>query len=67
MRFVVAWRFLDDAGAQTGRSERFADREQAEAWLGASWEDLREQGVVAVELCDEDDGSVLYRMSLADG
>lgn len=65
MRFVMAWRFLDAAAAEAGRSRRFETQEEAEAWLGTSWEDLRTRGVAAVELFEEDDGSVLYRMSLA--
>jgi hypothetical protein len=63
---VLVWRFLDGSGADTGSSPAFADQAQAEAWLGASWEELRERGVQVVELLDEGGDEPRYRMSLAD-
>lgn len=49
------WRYLDAAGAAIdGPAEDFDDRQQAEDWFGAAWQELRDQGVDAVTLLDED-------------
>lgn len=61
---VFVWRYLDEAGRDMGSSERFADRDQAESWLGEGWSDLRDRGVEEVELFDEDQGEPVYRMGL---
>jgi hypothetical protein len=58
------WVYRDDRGEEVGRSQRFADREAAEAWMGDAWPDLRERGVEEVDLLDEERGRRLYRMSL---
>ena len=59
---MVGWRYLNEDGRQTGRSQDFDDQTDAEAWLTSSWATLSEQGVESVELIDE--GEVVYRMSL---
>jgi hypothetical protein len=63
---VFVWRYLDARGTESGASDRFEDRDAAEAWLSGSWEELLEGGVEAVELVEGDAGSdeVRYRMEL---
>ena len=56
---------IDAAGGDAGRSEEFADRGAAEAWLGEHWADLLESGVEEVGLSE--DGLEVYRMSLREG
>lgn len=63
---MVWWRYLDDAGEVLGVSERFADQEEAEAWLGETWADLRDRGAAEVELVDEERRERLYRMALSE-
>ncbi len=67
MRAVFVWRYLDQGGEELGSSERFADRESAEAWIGETWSDLYERGVEEVELVQENGGGALFRMGLAEG
>ena len=59
------WTLFDKSGGAAGRSEEFADRDAAEAWLGERWPDLRESGVEEVALNDGDVET--YRMSLREG
>lgn len=61
---MLAWRFLDPAGTEVGRSESFSDRGAAETWMAASWPELLERGIEEVALLDEADGE-LYRMALS--
>jgi hypothetical protein len=61
---VFAWRYLSGDDREVGSSERFADRNSAEAWLGEAWADLAGEGVEQVELVDEGRGVRVYRMSL---
>jgi hypothetical protein len=61
---MFAWVYRDDRGEEVGRSQRFADREAAEGWMGDAWADLRERGVEEVDLLDEERDRRLYRMSL---
>lgn len=61
---MFGWTYLDRAGEEMGRSPRFGDAEQAEEWMGSSWQELLEQGVEAVALVDDDHDRVLYRMGL---
>jgi hypothetical protein len=49
------WRYLGAAGTPVdGPAEEFDDQGEAEDWFGATWEELREQGVDAVTLLDGD-------------
>jgi hypothetical protein len=61
---MFGWTYLDRAGEEVGRSSRFDDAEQAEEWMGSSWQELLERGVEAVVLVDEERERVLYRMGL---
>ena len=58
------WTYLDDVGNEVGRSERFADPEAAEDWMGVAWPDLAEQGIEHVELVDRSRDRRVYRMGL---
>jgi hypothetical protein len=57
------WTVEDEAGRQRPAGEGFGTREEAEAWLGETWQALVEAGGRWV--CLSEDGEVLYRMSLA--
>lgn len=59
---VFHWGYLDADGQDVGRSEPFADRQAAEAWLGDAWPDLLSRGVERVALFEGD--RELYRMGL---
>jgi hypothetical protein len=61
---MFRWRYLSDAEEDLGRSEGFPEQEEAEAWMGEAWQDLRDRGVEAVELWDDDRGDRVYRMGL---
>jgi hypothetical protein len=58
------WLLFGADGGAAGRSDGFADRDAAEAWLGERWADLRDSGVDEVRLHDE--LTEVYRMSLAE-
>lgn len=45
------WRWEPDQGAI---EERFDSQAAAEAWLTANYEDLQDEGIGAVSLCEED-------------
>ncbi len=68
---VFVWRLLGGGAAEDRFSEGFADRAEAEAWIGAAWEDLAAEGIEEVELleraADGADARPIYRMSLAEG
>jgi hypothetical protein len=61
---MFSWRYLDDTGQELGVSRTFADREDAEVWLGGSWADLRERGIEGVELLDQRRTDPVFRMAL---
>lgn len=61
---MFGWSFLDSNGEEIGRSQQFADPESAEAWIGASWLDLLENGIQEVVLFDRQRDQRLYRMGL---
>ena len=63
---MYAWRYLDGSGNELGTSEGFAAKEEAEAWMGEDWSELRDRGVEAVELIDQERGERLYRMALSE-
>jgi hypothetical protein len=70
MSLAFVWRLIPAAG-EDRFSDGFADRADAEAWLGSAWEVLAAEGVEEVELLErargDPEGRVLYRMSLAEG
>jgi hypothetical protein len=45
------------------RTDPFDTRAEAEAWMGAEWSTLLDEGAEEVSLIDED-GAVYYRMGL---
>ena len=61
---MFAWTYLDGSGEEVGRSPRFVDTDAAEDWIGSSWPQLLENGVLAVVLVDEEADKQLYRMGL---
>ena len=61
---MFVWRYLDTNEQDVGSSEPFEDVEAAEAWLTQEWASLRDRGVEQVELLDDEQVQVLYRMSL---
>lgn len=50
----MAWQWRYDGAAGSSLSEEFPSQADAEAWLGDSWQDLRNGGVSAVTLLDGD-------------
>jgi hypothetical protein len=60
----LAWRYLGPGGVSRGSSDRFASREEAEAWLAGSWSALLERGIREVALVEAGGGPELYRMRL---
>jgi hypothetical protein len=64
---MYAWRYFDAEGHEVGGSQSFADRAEAEAWLGEGWADLVEDGVHSVGLFDLETNSLEYRMDLGPG
>ena len=61
---MYVWAYLDGAGEEIGQSPRFAAADEAEDWIGSSWPELLENGVLAVELVDQQAERRLYRMGL---
>ena len=61
---MFAWTYLDGSSEEVGSSPRFADADAAENWIGSSWPQLLENGVLAVILDDAAGGTQLYRMGL---
>ena len=62
---MFEWTYVDGTGEEVGRSERFADAEAAEDWIGRCWQDLLENGVEEVVLFDHARSKRLYRMGLS--
>lgn len=58
------WRYLDAEGNEVGESARFADREEAEEWMGSAWSSLLSSGVEESALIDEERDRTLYKMAL---
>ncbi len=50
-------------GSDMRRTDPFDSRAEAEAWMGAGWSTLLDEGAEEVSLIDED-GAVYYRMGL---
>jgi hypothetical protein len=59
------WTLQDSDGKDLRTSEAFTTKEQAEAWMGAEWSALRDEGGEYVLLKQGDD--VVYRMGLSEG
>lgn len=54
------WRYESEDGTIVPGPalQRFDNRSDAESWLGESWEELRDDGVLQVSLLE--DGTVVY-------
>lgn len=61
----VRWRYRNAAGAESGSSDVFGSRQEAEDWLGAEWRGLLDAGVWSVDLLDGDE--LVYAMGLTQG
>ena len=59
------WVLLDAAGEELRQTETFASQEAAEAWMGAEWAALLEEGAESVSLRDGEEQ--VYRMGLREG
>ena len=59
------WVLLDGDGNEINTSEGFSSKEDAEAWMGANWEQLLEAGGEYVSLREGD--QQVYRMGLREG
>jgi len=59
------WTLQDSNGKDLRTSEAFTTKEEAEAWMGAEWSSLRDEGGEYVLLKQGDD--VVYRMGLSEG
>ena len=59
------WKLHDPAGAEMRRTDAFATKEEAEAWMGAEWSSLLDEGAETVSLVSGDE--TLYRMGLREG
>jgi hypothetical protein len=62
---MFTWALFDSAGTETGTTESFGSQADAEAWFGANWEGLASDGTADVALRNTEDGSEVYKMSLA--
>lgn len=58
------WRWIlhDPSGRDLRSTETFSSKEDAEAWMGAEWGSLLQEGAESVSLVE--DGKTLYRMGL---
>lgn len=63
--YDFTWTLQDSDGKDLRTSEAFTTKEQAEAWMGAEWSALRDEGGEYVLLKQGDD--VVYRMGLSEG
>jgi hypothetical protein len=56
------WILHDEAGRDLRSTEAFPSKEEAEAWMGAHWSELLDEGAESVTLRHGDES--LYRMGL---
>jgi len=59
------WVLLDAGGADMRTTDTFASQAEAEAWMGAEWSALLDEGAEYVSL--RADGEQVYRMGLREG
>jgi hypothetical protein len=59
------WKLHGPAGEDLRTTESFPSREEAEAWMGAEWAALLDEGAETVSLVRGDE--TLYRMGLREG
>jgi len=58
------WVLQDESGNEIRTTEAWATKEEAEAWIGAKWQELVDEGGAFVSLREDDEQ--VYRMSLAE-
>lgn len=56
------WKLHDASGRELRRTEPFGSKNEAEAWMGAEWASLLDEGAETVSLLHGDE--TLYRMGL---
>lgn len=56
------WVLHDESGNDMRSSQEFTSKEEAEAWMGAEWSSLLDEGAETVSLIHE--GKHQYRMGL---
>ncbi len=59
---TFTWVLIGRDGNEMRSSEDFDSKASAEAWMGAEWSALRDEGAGEVSL--REDGKQVYRMSL---
>lgn len=59
---AFSWMLHDASGQDLRSSEEFETKDAAEAWMGAEWAALLDEGAETVSLMDGSDR--LYRMGL---
>ncbi|MGH2752979.1 MAG: hypothetical protein ACRDLB_00970 [Actinomycetota bacterium] len=59
------WTLLDASGNEMRSTEPFTTKEEAEAWMGAEWASLLDEGAEFVSLRSDD--RQIYRMGLREG
>jgi hypothetical protein len=59
------WKLHGPSDEDLRATEPFASREEAEAWMGAEWATLLDEGAETVSLVHGDE--TLYRMGLREG
>ena len=59
------WKLHGPGGEDLRATEAFDSKEEAEAWMGAEWASLLEEGAETVSLVEGD--RTLYRMGLREG
>lgn len=59
------WKLHGPGGEDLRETARFDSQEEAEAWMGAEWASLLDEGAETVSLVHGDE--TLYRMGLREG
>ncbi|MDQ4024062.1 MAG: hypothetical protein M3217_01005 [Actinomycetota bacterium] len=59
------WKLHGPGGEEMRRTDSFTSKEEAEAWMGAEWSSLLDEGAETVSLVHGD--RTLYRMGLREG
>jgi hypothetical protein len=62
---MFTWTLLDPLGADMRTTDEFASKEEAEAWMGAEWAALLDEGAEYVSL--RENGKQVYKMGLKEG
>ncbi|MDP9068313.1 MAG: hypothetical protein M3N53_08220 [Actinomycetota bacterium] len=60
----LRWVLLDASGAEIRATDRFATREEAEAWMAREWSTLPDEGAQSVSLVEGDE--TVYEMGLGE-